>query len=214
MTAVAAVILAGGRSSRMGHDKALITVSSALGAETLIQRTCRVASACTDAVYVVTPWGDRYQPLVAESVTFILEDSVAELAASPSGPVVALVQALKTLHLQKTAISPDWVLLLACDLPNLSAAVLQTWRDDLAAISPAALAYLPQRGGRWEPLCGFYRASALGDLQRYVATGGRSFQPWLHQRPVAQISLIEQTEAMLTNLNTPTDLAHWQRTGS
>lgn len=205
MTAVAAVVLAGGRSSRMGHDKALIS----LGAETLIQRTCRVASACTDAVYVVTPWGDRYRPLVAKSVTFIAENSEVEPSEKPPGPVVALVKALELLQTDP-ALSLDWVLLLACDLPNVSAAVLQTWRDQLAELSPAALAYLPQRRGRWEPLCGFYRTSTLDDLQRYAAAGGRSFQPWLNQRSVAQIVLTAETEAMVTNLNTPADLARWR----
>ncbi|WOD41362.1 molybdenum cofactor guanylyltransferase [Nodosilinea sp. E11] len=206
MVALAAIILAGGRSSRMGHDKALIS----LGAETLIERLCRVASACAEAVYVVTPWGDRYRPLVATSVTFISENPGVDPSQKPPGPVVALVQALEQIQTDP-AINPEWVLLLACDLPNVSAAVLQTWRDQLAKLSPDALAYLPQRQGRWEPLCGFYRTSALADLQRYVAAGGRSFQPWLNTQTVAPIALTAQTEAMLTNLNTPADLAQWQK---
>jgi molybdenum cofactor guanylyltransferase len=122
---------------------------------------------------------------------------------------VALVQALRAL--MASAPVPDWVLLLACDLPNLSAAVLGDWRSQLAEVAPEAVAYLPQRQGKWEPLAGFYRVSTLADLQAYVDAGGRSFQPWLNQRPVTSIALTEQTAAMLVNLNTPTDLAQWQR---
>ncbi|TVQ12088.1 MAG: molybdenum cofactor guanylyltransferase [Leptolyngbya sp. DLM2.Bin27] len=206
MTTVAAVILAGGRSSRMGHDKALIALSP--GAETLIQRVCRVALACADGVTVITPWGDRYRPLLPASVKVLVEQSALNPERSP-GPVVALGQALS--ELRAAAPVPDWVLLLACDMPNLSAAVLGQWRDQLAEVAPEAVAYLPQRQGRWEPLAGFYRVSALADLQTYIDSGGRSFQPWLNQRPVTPIALTKQTAATLINLNTPTDLAQWQR---
>ena len=165
MTFLAAVILAGGRSSRMGQDKALIS----LGSETLIQRTCRVAAACVDRVYVVTPWPDRYRSLVPSLVRFVEEETLAGQSGRFQGPLVALVRSLDGLH---TKPGPDWVLVLACDLPNLSAATLQAWRNDLATVDPNTLAYLPQRQGRWEPLCGFYRVTALEDLRRYVAGGG------------------------------------------
>ncbi len=205
MTFLAAVILAGGRSSRMGHDKALIS----LGAETLIERTCGVALAGADAVYVVTPWPQRYAALLPASVNFVAEPAAPEPPEPPPGPMVALVQVLEMLQAQPEA-RPEWVLLLACDMPNLSAPVLSTWRQGLAALPPLALAYLPQRQGRWEPLCGFYRATALDDLRQYLSTGGRSFQPWLNQRSVVPIALTTETVRMLANLNTPADLAHWQ----
>lgn len=205
MTCLAAVILAGGRSSRMGHDKALIS----LGAETLIERTCGVALACAEAVYVVTPWPQRYAALLPASVNFVVEQPAREPPESPPGPVVALVQVLEEFQ-SKPETRPEWVLLLACDMPSLSAPVLSTWRQGLAALPPAALAYLPQRQGRWEPLCGFYRAAALDDLRQYVSTGGRSFQPWLNQRSVVPIALTAETVGMLANLNTPADLAQWQ----
>lgn len=205
MTFLTAVILAGGRSSRMGHDKALIS----LGNETLIERTCGVALACADAVYVVTPWPQRYAALLPASINFVAEQAAPEPPEKPAGPVAALVQTLEMLQAQPGA-RPEWLLLLACDMPNLSAPVLSTWRQGLADISPSALAYLPQRQGRWEPLCGFYRATALDDLRQYVAAGGRSFQPWLNQRSVVPIALTAKTAGMLANLNTPADLAQWQ----
>ncbi len=202
MVSLAAVILAGGRSSRMGRDKALMS----LGGEVLIQRTCRVAMACADAVYIVTPWGDRYQALLPATVTLIEERAATPLGEVSPGPLVALVQALGVLA--ELEHRPDWVLALACDLPNLSAATLAAWRGELTQVEAHQLAYLPQRQGRWEPLCGFYRVAALEDLRRYVALGGKSFQPWLNQRPVAAIPSAD--ERMLVNVNTPTDWAAWQ----
>lgn len=203
MTTLAAVILAGGRSSRMGHDKALISV----GAETLIQRTCGVAIACADAVYVVTPWGDRYRPLVPAPVQFIAEQP--DLSETFQGPLVALVQALTQLQ-ERPESNPEWVLVLACDMPNLSAATLSTWRTELTTIPLPYLAYLPQRQHRWEPLCGFYRTAALESLRQYaIASQTRSLQGWLNQHPVRPVAQVD--DAMLANLNTPAELQQWQR---
>lgn len=206
MTSLSAVVLAGGRSSRMGHDKALLS----LGAETLIQRTCRVALACADAVYVVTSWGDRYRPLVPDSVQLIAEQP--GLDGTCQGPLVALVQALTWLRSQPEG-SPEWVLVLACDMPNLSVATLSAWRNELATIPLPYLAYLPRRQHRWEPLCGFYRTAALESLRQYaIAASTRSLQGWLNQHPVRPIRSVD--DALLTNLNTPTELQQWQRVAS
>ncbi len=205
MTTLAAVILAGGRSSRMGHDKAMIS----LGAETLIQRTCRVALACTDAVYVVTPWGDRYRPTVPAPVQFIAEQPLPGLSETFQGPLVALVQALTQLR-SRLEDTPEWVLVLACDMPNLSAATLSTWCTKLADIPLPYLAYLPQRQHRWEPLCGFYRTAALESLQQYaIASQTRSLQGWLNQHPVQLMPPMD--DAVLVNVNTPAQLQQWQQ---
>ncbi|WP_026072823.1 molybdenum cofactor guanylyltransferase [Nodosilinea nodulosa] len=215
----AAVILAGGRSSRMGQDKALIAV----GTEPLIQRTCRVALACADPVYVVAPWPDRYRPLVPSAVHWIEERASPERPEASQGPLGALVLALGLLRDRPQC--PEWVLVLACDMPNLSAAALNSWRADLATVPLPYLAYLPRRQHRWEPLCGFYRTAALEPLRQYVtaplaaskepAQGskvgprGRSLQAWLRQHPVQPMPQVE--DAMLANLNTPADLEAWQR---
>ncbi|PSR15532.1 molybdenum cofactor guanylyltransferase [filamentous cyanobacterium CCP3] len=205
MTSLRALVLAGGHSSRMGHDKALIS----LGAETLIERTCRVAIACADAVYVVTPWGDRYRPLLPASVQFIAERPLPELAETCRGPLVALVQGLTWLRSRPEG-SPEWVLVLACDMPNLSAATLGPWRTELASIPLPYLAYLPQRQHRWEPLCGFYRTAALESLRQYaIASSTRSLQGWLNQNPVQPIPAVD--DALLANLNTPAEWQQWQQ---
>lgn len=229
MTALAAVILAGGRSSRMGHDKALISV----GGETLIQRTCRIALACTDVVYVVTPWPDRYRSEVPDAVRFIVETPRPGQSGTFQGPLIALISTLNALQAVLEESPPAWVLALACDMPNLSAAVLATWRDELAHLPPHCLAYLAQRQQRWEPLCGFYRVAALESLEQYADSGGRSLQAWLNQQAIPGRIIVSSrfpflrcrrlyasriapiphvNEAMLTNVNSPEDLAKWQKT--
>ena len=48
---LSAIVLAGGQSSRMGQDKALLTVEG----EPLVQRVCDIAIAFCNPLYVVTP---------------------------------------------------------------------------------------------------------------------------------------------------------------
>ncbi|NMF85526.1 molybdenum cofactor guanylyltransferase [Nodosilinea sp. P-1105] len=203
--AIAAIVLAGGLSARMGQDKALIS----LGTETLLQHTCQVALACAHPVYVVTPWPDRYQADLPPGVNVIPEVPLPGESATFHGPLVGFTQGLEVLAQLPATAQPAWVLVLACDLPNLTLAALQPWIGDLTTLAPGILAYLPKRQGRWEPLCGFYRLRCIESLQTFIAAGGRSFQRWCAQSPVAQIEL--QDETLLVNLNTPQDLAQWQR---
>ena len=207
-TRLVAIILAGGQSSRMGRDKALMTIAG----QPLIHRTCEVAIACADAVYVVTNRGDRYRSLLPPTVRLLAEPT----ADVPPGPLVALGYALGKICTEED-IAPDWVLALACDLPNLSAAVLRDWRQGLADLAPEVVAYLPKRGDRWEPLCGFYRAAVGASMRKYGESGGqgsqtgskgRSLQAWLHQQSVAAIPSVE--DYLLVNLNTPADWAQWE----
>ncbi|MBD0270113.1 MAG: NTP transferase domain-containing protein, partial [Cyanobacteria bacterium Co-bin8] len=109
-------------------------------------------------------------------------------------------------------VESEWVMVLACDLPHLKAAVLQSWAHQLESLPSSTLAYLPQLKGRWEPLCGFYRRSCLPHLEAFIQTGGRSFQRWLDHQPVTVIADVDP--ALLFNLNTPGDVASLQQTTS
>ncbi|MFN7657042.1 MAG: NTP transferase domain-containing protein, partial [Dolichospermum sp.] len=66
---VTTIILAGGKSTRMGRDKALIP----MGGVPMLQLICTIGEACTDKVYVVTPWPERYQELLTPTSQFIQE---------------------------------------------------------------------------------------------------------------------------------------------
>ena len=57
---LAAILLAGGQSKRMGRDKALIQTNGM----PMLQQICEVAQDCCPRVYVVTPWPERYRALL------------------------------------------------------------------------------------------------------------------------------------------------------
>lgn len=185
-----AVILAGGKSSRMGQDKALIPWDGI----PLLQRVCQVASQCCQQVYILTPWPERYQEILsAENYQFLVESNPGQ------GPLVALAQAL-------AEVPSEWVLLLACDMPLLQVEIIRDWVNQLNNIPGSILAAVPQQETIWQPTCGFYRRTALPELQKFIQQGGRSFQTWLEQIPVEPILVDEQLSNMLFNCNTPMHL--------
>ena len=188
MAEVAALVLAGGHSTRMGQDKALLLWDGV----PLLQRVCQVASHCCESVYGITPWPDRYRAIVS-SVTWLSEPHPGE------GPLVALAQGLGQ-------ISTEWVWLLGCDLPQLQASIAQQWITQLDQCPADIQAVVPHQASGWEPLCGFYRATAQPYLQAFIDQGGRSFQRWLTQVPVQAIPMTAETEKMVWNCNSPSDL--------
>ncbi|MBP5975520.1 molybdenum cofactor guanylyltransferase [Brasilonema sp. CT11] len=206
---LSSIVLAGGKSSRMGRDKALIPVQGV----PLLQLVCRIAESSADTVYVVTPWQERYQNLLPCTVQFIKEVPLFGETGSeklPHGPIIGFAQALEY-------VQTDWVLLLACDLPKLRVEVLQEWASTLDSVegkaicaersSEAIAALVPQAKG-WEPLCGFYRRRCLPSLVEYINQGGRSFQEWLKCHPVQALPLPDPE--MLFNCNTQQDLFRFQ----
>ncbi|MEH1945580.1 MAG: molybdenum cofactor guanylyltransferase [Nostoc sp.] len=188
-----AIVLAGGKSSRMGQDKALIPIQGV----PLLQRVCGIAKGCADAVYVVSPWPERYQDLLLPGCQFIRELPLSGESIS-HGPLVGFAQGL-------AEVETEWVLLLACDLPRLRVEVLQEWVNRLDSVGDNAIAALASHAKGWEPLCGFYRRRCLPQLLEFINQEGRSFQQWLRQYPVEVLPLAEPE--MLFNCNTPEDLA-------
>jgi molybdenum cofactor guanylyltransferase len=182
---IAVIVLAGGQSSRMGTDKALLEIEG----KSLLQRACEVAATLTPQVYVLTAWRDRYRSTLTEPSQFLVEYNPG------SGPLVALTQGL-------TDISADWILLLACDLPLLDAQIIQNWANQLTGVPPSTLAVVPYQNSRWEPLCGFYRKQSLPSLQNFIDKGGRSFQKWLNQIQAIPLPVGEPESLMLSNCNT------------
>ncbi|MFG6097904.1 molybdenum cofactor guanylyltransferase [Leptothoe sp. ISB3NOV94-8A] len=202
----AALVLAGGRSSRMGQDKALLTLPMAgqTGeALTLLQQTCSVAERCAAHTYVLTPWPAKYASRLTSTAILLKEE------AAGAGPLVALAQGWSMILAQSQRRDqeiPDWLLLLACDMPALDTTTIQQWQEQLKTIDENAIATLPKAGDRWEPLCGFYHRRCIPSLNKALADNIRSFQRWLATETIVPLSLADSN--MLRNCNTP---GQWQQ---
>lgn len=191
-----AIVLAGGLSSRMGQDKALILIEGI----PLLHRVCEVALQCASTVYVVTPWPKRYQGVLPPNC-HLVQEQMLPVDVQPHGPLAGFAQGL-------AQVKTDWVLLLACDLPQLQALELQNWAAQLSQVPEEAIAFLPKQAKGWEPLCGFYRQRCLPALDAFIQEGGRSFQRWLEKNCVAEVAIADPT--VLFNCNTPQDLENFQ----
>ncbi len=189
MQPITGIVLAGGKSSRMGSDKALLPIKGV----PMLRLVCDRALSICDRVYVVTPWQERYQHLLTERCQFIGE---VQPMGEANAPILGFAQGL-------ARVKTDWVLLLACDLPQLQIEVLQQWVNQLN--NCRAIALLPRHAKGWEPLCGFYRRDGLSTLTEFINTGGRSFQHWLKQQPVQALTVADAQ--MFFNCNTPDDVA-------
>lgn len=195
---IVAIALSGGKSSRMGRDKALLKING----ETLLFRTCRTALQIADSVYVVARSQEQYQSAIADfsDRTFLVLDREFD------GALVGFCQGLEAIAVAPDRALPDWILLLACDLPNIQTEALRIWAEDLANLPDNAIAYLPRyldttSQKQWEPLCGFYRWRVQDSLAKFTANGGRSFQRWLSKKQV--IEILNVSSSMLLNCNTP-----------
>ncbi len=212
MSTLSAIILAGGHSRRMGQDKALLTMPDG---QPLLQRTARIAQQLTPDTVVVTPWPERYQPVLPPTVRLVKEQTAA-------GPLSGFAQGWSQIH-------SDWCLLLACDLPYLDPTALQHWwqwlttaltesppeelplsethsyrlsMDSPSKHNPVMASLSPGIKG-WEPLCGYYHRSCLPRLHRHIAGSNRSFQSWLAEIPIAAYRCLPAS--VLFNCNTPND---------
>ena len=200
------VILAGGRSRRMGQDKALLKLPNG---QLLLNRTVEIAHRlCVSIersrpphIAIVTPWPERYQPIVQRTVLWVEDRQEA-------GPLAGFSQAWST-------VQSDWCLLLACDLPNLNEQVLRQWWQWLETDPPgtarAPEASLARRNQRWEPLCGYYHRRCLASMKKHLEEGSlpdqkhgqRDFQSWLSTLEIATYSGVP--DEMLFNCNRPDD---------
>ena len=185
------VILAGGQSKRMGQDKALINWEGT----PLLTRVSQKALTVSSQVFILCPWPERYKTILPSEIISLTERRMDE------GPLSALEQAL-------TKLSTPWILLLACDMPQLNSETLLEWRSQLSQLPVHCLAYVPKtQKTRWEPLCGFYRNSCHTSLKIFLDQGGRSFQKWLNSIDATEISIKPKQTLMFYNCNRPEDLA-------
>lgn len=136
----AGFVLAGGQSSRMGSDKALL----ALNGRTLLEF---MAAQVREAVGNVTVIADpaRYARLGL--------DVIADRRPA-RGPLGGLVTALEVA-------SQSWSLITACDMPNIDAPFLRTLLDVSLSVPGPWECIVPLGPFGPEPLCALYHRNAL-----------------------------------------------------
>jgi len=187
---VAAVILAGGRGTRMGGEKPL----RLLDGVSLLDRAIDQAKAFSETVAVAV----RSKAQIGDAGTQILCDDPAI-----EGPLAGLVAALRFARDR----GADAALTLAADMPFLPADLT----DRLVAALPGSRAAIASSSGHLHPVCGLWVTEALDFVPQYLVTGRRSLKGLAETVGYVAVEWAADPVDPFFNINTSQDLAAAER---
>ncbi len=208
-----AIVLAGGRSTRMGRDKA----SLAFGSGTLLSRVVSILAGVVDEIVIVARRGQALPalepPARVRGTVHVGRDvglTREAIARAPvivhaydevegRGPLGGLAPGLEALGAPVAFAS-------ACDVPFLSDAFVRLMFDALGDADVA----IPEAEGRLHPLGAVYRRTVLPHVRALLAQD-RLRPVFLLERvthvkvPEEMLRAVDPQLRSLSNLNTPGD---------
>ncbi len=185
-TKVSCAILAGGKSSRMGTNKALVKLNK----QTLIERVVeKVDDSVTKPIIITnTP----------EDFTFMKLPSFPDVIKN-IGPLGGIYTALK--HCNTTH-----CLIIACDLPFLTTELFRLLFDQGLTYDVLAI----DAGNGVEPLCAVYSMNCLPKIKKQLDRGNFRVTDFFSSVKTTIINLNREKQIyhpnMFFNINTPEDL--------
>jgi molybdenum cofactor guanylyltransferase len=184
---IAGFVLAGGKSSRMGRDKAMLEI----GGVPMVVRTARLVESVAGTATIVGH-ASAHEPL---DLRWIKDGWPGE------GPLGAIVTAL-------LASNAKWSLVVACDLPYVTG----EWLEFLIAraLPSHADAVLARSERGLEPLCAMYGAHAKEKLNVVLSSGVRKVKEGLNRLDIETIEpdewkRFDSDGLLFKNMNTPED---------
>jgi molybdenum cofactor guanylyltransferase len=187
-----AIVLCGGKSSRMGRDKATLP----FGSEVMLQRVVRLLSDVVQQTQIVVVAASG-QPLPE----LPLGVSVTHDEQSERGPLQGLAAGLKAMNGRA-----DAVYVTSCDVPLLVPDFVRRMFDLLGSDDIA----VPRDGEHHHPLAAVYRTTVLPHVERLLSADKlrpRFLFDEVRSReiPVENLRTVDPRLATLVNLNTPED---------
>lgn len=190
-------VLAGGRSRRMGTNKAQLKI----GGHRLVERAVNVLAKNAEPVSIVGDPESGYRSHLA------IED--ASVATGRRGAVVGLYTALLNSK-------SEWAAILACDLPlvrsELFTMMSSLCREKHHGSNKTIDAILPrQRDGRIQPLCGLYRThTCIPHVKAMLSSDNWRLQDLVerlnaHILEFSSYQDLEGSDHYFLNVNTPED---------
>lgn len=187
------IILAGGRSSRMGEEKALL----ATGEETLAGQAIKTLTPLCAEIVISTNRPDLFSSFNYRTVT----DFTANL-----GPLAGIASALEQSE-------TDVNIVIAVDMPGITTRFLSHLLDcfpghrGVVAVSDKGLI---------QPLCGVYSASLLPEIKELLKSNRLAAAAVTDLPGVLKVHIMPETpgysKEMFANLNTPEDIKRWNMT--
>lgn len=184
--AITGVILAGGRSSRMGQDKGLVEVEG-------IPLFMHIAKRLAPQVSAILVSSNQNQQRYARHYP-VIGDPIPDFAGPLSGMLAALL-----------ASETEWIACVPCDVPGFPDDLVQRlWQSRERA--PAVYA---TDGERAHPALCLLNKSLIPGLKQYLEQGERKVMLFLAQCEARRAMFANAAD--FANLNTPADVADWQR---
>lgn len=190
------VLLAGGKSSRMGVNKALLLIEGKKNIERLRDKV----QPLTTELLLVTNDQETYS---------FLELPMVEDKKSGQGPLAGIEAGL-------SESKNSWILIVACDLPYFDKRVVDVLVKKATSV-PDAQAIIPYINGREQPLFALYHQSALGVVEKSLNDEKRRIRDLLRHLYVEAVTKEDFLDATMTmdeiekaffNMNRPEDY-HW-----
>ncbi|MAZ37066.1 MAG: molybdenum cofactor guanylyltransferase [Bacteroidetes bacterium] len=182
---IQAVILAGGKSSRMGTDKGLLEIAGKPMVQHLIE---------------------TLQPLAANSWISTSNKMYIQFGVSLLTDEYDSIGPLGGIHIALQRATTPFVLVVSVDAPFVSKECILKLKgsceQDTIVISRCA--------GKPYPLIGCYPVTALKKLEEYIDQGNRSVFGFLESQKVKEIEFSDQLNDCFRNINTPQDLSEVQ----
>lgn len=193
------IILAGGKSRRMGESKAFLEFRG----KPLIRYPLDILASMCSEVLIVTKEPEQYGGLGARVITDLHADS---------GPMAGIYAGL-------SAGARSWSIVLACDLPFVRRTLLEGMAEQ-ARKEPHRKAVIPLApkapGGEMIPqvLCAAYSRACLSDLEKKIAQGRISLrremkEPEAKWVPWRELDPEDVRATSFINLNTPEEYEKW-----
>lgn len=184
---IAAALIVGGRSTRMGRDKALLPIGT--GGEALWRIQLSKLAALDPAQLLISG---------REDLNFPGAESIAD-AARDAGPLAGIAACLR-------ASTQPLLLCQALDMPRMTTEFLS---QQLLARATPECGVVPKIGDRWEPLAAVYPKSLESLAFERLAGDDRSLQSFVRQAEAAgkiETWQVEKAdEIWFENVNTPED---------
>lgn len=191
MPEISAVVLAGGKSQRLGMDKSLLV----LDGEWLLQRIVSQLATLSSDVLVVATDGEKLASLRVP----IIPD-----ACPGMGPLGGIYSGLRAMRFERG-------LFVACDMPFLNLPLLRY----MIQLSPQFDVVIPRVGDKTEPLHAVYSKACLQPIADLLDRGQRRvihFFDCVRVRYVEadEIEVFDPDHLSFLNINTPSDLQRAQ----
>lgn len=179
---ITGIILAGGKSSRMGTDKGLISYQNKPFVATIIQALEPIV---TDIILVSNH--SKYDAFKYKRVPDLIEDS---------GPVAGIYTGLE---FSKTTYN----LVLSCDVPLVKTHLLKRLVKEIE-VGYDVVQFISK--GKTTPLIALYKKQCAELFKKELENDEKRLQQVLNKLQVKTLSVLPEDEIYLKNINTPNEL--------